>query len=271
MSNDWFDPFGVRGSRLDPFTVFGNVLKGQGATGQSAELLSRTIVRRIVGRTVHVEAGTGITATIAAVDEARPPAPLAALPTGSAEVPLWERVRIRLVSIGVGDRRVAHATLDVHDIRLVGMTGREVRVGSTAFVASIGHDEVVRWAAEAGGDRRVRAHAGRLEVTDRRLRRWVWVEVDVGARDRTLFVSPVALRAFGHVLTLPRWLRRTVSRPAGWLPASLRVERVEVGAREVEVTGSVGDVVVPVDLARLLTDLGTESTRSVLRIVTGDR
>jgi hypothetical protein len=267
VSRDWFDPFGIRGSRLDPFVIFTNALKGQGPAGQSAEFVSTAIARRIVGRTVHVDAGMQITATIEAIDEARPPAPLAALPTGAAEVPMWERVRVRLHSISVGDRRIEHASVDAHDIRLVGVNAQAMRVAATGFSATIRSDEVERWAGEIEGDHRVRVHAGRLEVTDRRLQRWIWVEVDMVAREQRLFVSPMSLRAFGRSLPLPGWLRRTIERPAVWLPAALRVERVEVRHDEVLVTGAVANSVVPVDVGRVLADLGSESTMSALRIV----
>lgn len=270
MSRDWFDPFGIRGSRLDPVVVFTNALRGQGPAGQSAEFVSTAIARRIVGRTVRIDAGVEITATIEAVDEARPPAPLAAVPTGAVEVPMWERVRVRLHSISVGDRHVEHASLDAHDIRVVGVNGQAMRVASTGFSATVRFDEVVRWAREIEGDHRVRVHAGRLEVTDRRFRRWIWVEVGLAAHDQKVFVSPMSLRAFGRAIPLPGWLRRTIERPAPWLPSALRVERVDVGANDVVVTGTMANSVVPVDLARVLADLGAERTMSVLRIVTGE-
>ena len=271
MSRDWFDPFGIRGSRLDPFLAVTDALKGQGIAGQSAGFLSTTIARRIVGRTVHVDAGVKITATIEAVDEARPPAPRAAIPTGTVEVPMWERVQVRLRAISVGEWRVERASIDARGICLVGVNAQGVRVAATEFSATVRSDEVVRWAGEVKGDHRVRVDSGRLEVTDRRLQRWIWVEVDLVAHEKKLFVSPMSLRAFGRAVPLPGWLRQTVQRPAVWLPAALRVERVEVGDDIVVVMGAIENSVVPVDVPRVIADLGTDGTMSALRIVTGDR
>lgn len=270
MSRDWFDPFGIRGSRLDPFVIFTNALTGRGPAGQSAEFVSTTIARQIVGRRVQIDAGVTISATVAAVDEARPPAPLAALPSGAAEVPMWERVRLRLDTVTVGERTLDRATVDASDIRLVGATAQAVRVGTTVFSATIVADEVVRWAAEVEGDHRVRVHEGRLEVTDRRLQRWIWVEVDVEAHDQMIRVTPNALRILGRAVALPEWLRRSSTRPAPWLPPPVRVERLTVGADEVVVHGAVSTSTVPVDVPRLLADLGADSTMTALRIVTGD-
>jgi hypothetical protein len=270
VSRDWFDPFGIRGSRLDPFVIFTNALTGQGPAGQSAEFLATTIARRVVGRTVQIDGTMTIVATIEAVDEARPPAPIAALPTGIAEVPMWERVRIRLQSIRLGDWHVEHAALDASDIRLVGVTSQSMKVGATEFVAKVRSEEVVRWAGAVSGDHRVRVHDGRLEVTDRRLERWLWIEVGVHAVDQTIVVTPRTVRALGRAVPLPLWLRRAIERPAEWLPAAVRVERSEVVEGDVVVHGSLSTSVVPVDMARLLADLGAEGTMTALRIATGD-
>lgn len=271
MSRDWFDPFGIRGTRLDPFVVFTNALKGQGQVGQSAELLSTAIVRRVVGRTVHIDGEPPITATIEAVDEARPPAPIAAVPTGVVEVPMWERVRLRLTDVRVGPWGVDHVAIDVRDIRLVGVGGRAMRVGGTEFAARLGATEVEGWAAAVDGDHRVRVGDRRIEVSDRRLARWAWVEVDVVAHDQSVIVTPRAVRALGRRIGLPAWLRRTVERPAPWLPSTLAVHEVEAAPdSQAVVRGSVGTSVIPVDPGKVLTDLGTESTVSVLRIVAGD-
>lgn len=271
MSRDWFDPFGIRGSRLDPFTLFTNALRGQGPAGQSAETISTALARRLVGRTVSVHAGVRIVATIAGVDEARPPAPLAAVSTGAVEVPMWERVRIRLHEVEVGEWRVAQAMLDVRDIRLVGAAARSIRIGGAEFTATVTPEEVIRWAEVVAGDRRIRLVGGALEVSDRRIERWAWVTVSVIARDQTIVVTPRRLRAFGRTLPLPSRLRREIVRPARWLPAAVRVDGIEPdgdgpGLDSMLARGRVAAVTVPVDIAKLLIDLGTDSTKSVLRI-----
>jgi len=272
VSRDWFDPFGIRGSKLDPFVMFTNALRGQGPAGQSAEIIATTIAKRIEGRTVQVDAGLKITATVHAVDEARPPAPLASLPTGSVEIPMWERVRVRLRDIELGEWRIDRVSLDARDLRLIGATSQSVRVGGVDFVATIRPEEVIQWAAAVDGEHRVRVSEGRIEVSDRRLERWAWLEVAVVARDRTILVSPVALRVFDRPLPLLRWLRRTIERDAPWLPFALRVESVSVTeSGEVNAVGTVSKSQVPVDVAKLLSDLGTESTKSVLRIVAGEK
>ncbi|MEQ8840786.1 MAG: hypothetical protein RIB98_07380 [Acidimicrobiales bacterium] len=271
MSRDWFDPLGIRGSRLDPFTLFTNALRGQGPAGQSAEVIATTMARRLVGRTVSVDAGVKITATVAGVDEARPPAPLAAVPTGAVEVPMWERVRVRLQRIELGEWRLARATLDVHDIRLVGAAAKAIRIGGADFTATVKPGEVVRWAEAIAGERRVRVREGMLEVSDRRLERWVWVTVAVTARDQTVVVRPRHLTAFGRTVPLPPRWQRDVVRPAPWLPTEVQIIGIESDGDDLVATGRVTATDVPVDMTKLLVDLGTESTRSVLRIAIGGR
>lgn len=269
MTRDWFDPFGIRGSRLDPFVMFTNALKGQGPAGQSAEVISTTIAQRIVGRRVQIDAGMTIRATVDAVDEARPPAPLSAISTALTEVPMWERVRLRLRDIELGEWHVEDASLDATDIRLVGANSQSISVDRVEYRATIRPAEAVRWAAAVEGDHRLRVRDGRIEVTDRRLERWVWLEVDVAAHEQTIVVTPVAVRALSRALPLPGWLRRPVERGAPWLPQPVMVESVAVVDDSVIVRGELSACVVPVDMARVLADLGAESTMTVLRIVTG--
>lgn len=108
-------------------------------------------------------------------------------------------------------------------------------------------------------------------MTDRRLERWVWIEVGVGAAEQAIRVTPLAVRAFGRALPLPVWLQRTIERPAPWLPEAVRVDRSEVDDDgDVVVHGALSTTVVPVDMARLLADLGAEGTMTALRIVTGE-
>ena len=271
MSPDWFDPLGLRGSRLDPFTLFGNALRGEGLAQQSAEALAKTMAQRLVGRRVEIDRAPPIAATVDRVDEVTPATALAALPTRIGEVPMWRLVRGRLRDVSVGSRRLDAIELTVVGVRIVGASAQRLRLGRVDFNATVSPDEVTRWAADVDGNHVVRVHEGRLEATHRRMERWAWVEVRVTAAAQTVVVTPIAVRLLGRSLPLPRRLGRPVLRPAPWLPAELVVDEVRVTDVVVGVRGGLDDVLVPVDVTRVLEDLGSERGRSALRIVMGDR
>jgi len=270
MSRDWFDPLGLRGSKLDPFTMFADALKGEGLAQQSAEVMATTIARRLVGRRVEIDSDPPISATVERIDEAIPATALAALPTSSGEVPMWQRVRGRIREVTVGERTLKSVDLTVTGVRLVGATAHRIRVDHVEFNATVAPDEIERWAADIDGDHVVRLHEERLEVTDRRVARWAWLEVSVTAARKTIVVTPVALRILGRTMPMPGRLRRPVERDASWLPAELVVSEVRLTDQGAGVRGELDDVLVPVDVARLLTEIGAQGTRSVLRVVVGD-
>jgi len=270
VSPDWFDPLGLRGSKLDPFTMFRDALRGEGLAHQSAERMATNIAQRLVGRKIRVEGDLEISATVDAVEEVRPPTAVDVFPTGVAEAPMWSRVRGRLRDVTVGDWQATEVALTADDLVLVGATADRLRVGHVDFVATVESAEVERWAAEIDGDHRLRISENRIEVTDRRLERWVWLEVSVSAADRTITVEPRQLRLFGRPIPMVSWLKRAITRPAPWMPANVSIESVSVEGDQAILAGSVGTTLVPVDVAKVLTDLGTEGTMSVLRIVTGD-
>jgi hypothetical protein len=250
--------------------MFMDMMKGEGIAAQSAEKMATTFARRLEGRSIHIAGEIDIHATVDAVDEVRPPAPLAAIPTGVPEVPMWTRVRGRLREVSVGGWHVDSVSVVASDLVLVGTAADRLRVGEVGFVATIAAPEVVRWAEAIDGDHCVRVADGRIEVSDRRVARWIWLEVAVTVENRVISIEPVQLRALGRPIPMPRRFRRIVTRPATWIPGNVTVESAAVVSERVEVVGAVGETLVPVDVTKVLTDLGAEGTMSVLRIVTGD-
>ena len=270
MSRDWFDPFGLRGTPLDPLTHISGALKGEGIAGQSAGFMATAIARRLVGRRIEIDRSPPVSATVARVDEARPTSGLAALPTSGIDASMWDLVRGELTDVRVGPRRASRVGLEIRDVRLLGSTGRRIRVGKVGFDASVDAAEVVSWSESFEGGHRLRVHEGRIEITDRRLTRWVWVEIDVTATNRKVTVTPQATRVFGRELPRMVGLFRPVTRHAPWLPQSAVIEEVRVDGGIVRITGHLTDIVLPVDASRVLTEIGVEGTRSVLRIVLGE-
>jgi hypothetical protein len=271
VSPDWFDPLGLRGSRLDPFTMFADALKGEGLAQQSAEVMATTITRRLVGRRVEIKGDPPISATVDRIHEAVPATALAAMPTISGEVPMWKRVRGRIRDVSIGGRTLSSVDLTVSGVSLLGPTAQGLRVEHLEFNATVTPEEIERWAADIDGTRVVRSSEGRLEVSDRRVARWAWLEVSVTAADRTIVVTPITLRILGRPVPILGRFRRPVERDAQWLPAELVVDEVRVTDQVVGVSGELGQVSISVDVARLFAELGSQGTRSVLRIVVGDR
>jgi hypothetical protein len=250
--------------------MFADALKGEGIPQQSAEMMATAIARRLVGRRVEIDRNPPISATVERIDEVTPATGLAAISTSRGEVPMWQRVRGRIIHASVGERTLEAVDLTVTSVRMVGAASQRLRVGRVEFDATVAVAEMERWATEFDGNHVVRVHEGRIEATDRRIARWAWVEVTVAAAEQTIVVTPVALRILGRDVPLLSRLRRPVERPVPWLPAELVVDEVHVIDEAIGVRGGLDDVLVPVDVSRFLTEVGSEGTRSVLKIVTGD-
>jgi hypothetical protein len=270
MSPDWFDPLGSRGGKLDPFTFFADALKGEGATGQSADLMATTLAKQLVGRRIEIDHEPPISATIERIDEVRPPPMIAATAVIGREVPMWESVAGQLADVHVGEWRIRSIDLQARSLSLVGATAQRMRVGRVEAQAEIDSEALHAWAGGVEGEYRVRVHEGRLETSDRRAPGWLWLEVSVTAGDGHLAVTPLGLRAFGRTVPLMRRFRRLVVRPIKWLPAGLEITAVRVEGDSVQVDGRLRNAIIPLDITKALTDLGSESTRSVLRIVLGN-
>ncbi|MFT5202921.1 MAG: hypothetical protein ACI9C1_002318 [Candidatus Aldehydirespiratoraceae bacterium] len=271
MSPDWFDPLGLRGSKLDPFAFFAGALRGEGVAGQSADLMASTLAKQLVGRRIEIDYEPPISATVERVDEVRPPSMRSATAVIGREVPMWESVAGRLADVHIGKWRIRSIDLQARSLVLVGAAAQRMRVGQVEAQAEIDAEALQTWAGALEGEYRVRVNEGRLEVGDRRAPGWLWLEVSVTAGDRHLAVTPLALRAFGRTVPLLRRFRRPVVRPIKWLPVDMEITAVRVEGDSVQVDGRLRNAIVPVDIAKALTDLGSESTRSVLRIVLGDR
>lgn len=271
MSFDWLDPLGLRGSRLDPFTHLADALLGRGITADSAARMSTAIARRLEGRRVEVGSRPPVSATVERLHDVRPPAGLGALPTDAAELPLFASVAGRVRDVEIGDVRLDRIDLTVQRVR-VGPAGDRLRVGAVDYEARATAAAVFDRIASADGSApRFRVDRGRLEASRGILARWVWVECAVSAADGRIVVEPVTVRVRGRPIPVPAVLLRPIVRPAPRLPAAVIVDSVDVVDADIVVRGRVREVVLPVDVTRVLADLGTQTTRSALRVVFGDR
>lgn len=265
---EWFDPFGLRGSRVDPFAVLSDALRGEGVAGRSVEAVATAVTRRLVGRTLRLESSPPIRATVAHVVEARPASALDALGTAVTEVPIWARLGVVLRDVRIGAHRLAQVDLDAVDLRVVGVAARAVSVGPTIARAEVEIDELGRWAESLGGERPMSVIDGHLVVSDPRLWGRVGVTVEVSVVDRQLIVEARALVVCGRRFPLPRSLRRTLRRDVPAVPRALTVDRVAGHPDDptrVIVHGSIAPATVDLDLARLLADLGSERALVALR------
>ncbi len=258
MENRWFDPFGLRGSRLDPFA-------------QSAQRVATALAQALVGRPVRLERTPPVETTVDAVHELTPADPLDAVPgLGAASIPLWRRFRARLGSVRIGDRILDGAEIDVTDVRVVGPVNPRLRVARIEATARLTRDQLGGWLAELDVPWHVGLVDGRLEVTAARAARWVGVELRARAGAGTVTFETGAVRLLGRRFTPPGFLRRTVTRPAPWLPARFEVDTIEVVDDGVEVRGTATDLDWPIDAAEVLAELTATSPRSVLRVVSAE-
>jgi hypothetical protein len=270
MAPEWFDPLGIRGSRLDPLTLFADAVRGEGLARQSVERLTGTLAQSLVERRVEIETTPPVHATVERVVHISPVTAMAAMPTVAGEVPLWRRVCGGLRDVRIGSRTLERVELDIADLRL-GALGRRLRITAVEFHALASDTEVQQWVRALAGDRPVRLDQGRLEISDRRVVRWAWLEVEASASAGTIVVTPVALRVVGRVVSLPGRLRRPSRIVAPWLPDELVVDAVMVAGNAVTITGRLRQLDLEVDLVSVLVELATGGTRSVLRVVAGAR
>lgn len=267
MSPDWWDPLGLRGRRLDPFTLFSDALRGEGIAQQATERLATGMARQLVGRRLAVESEPPIGAHIMQVDEVTPAIALAAMPSASGAVPVWRRVRGVVHDVTYGPHRFSEIGLSASSIVLRGPARSLLAIEQVDFVARVDAAQVQTWVAQLGGDQQVRLDRGRVEVSDRRVSKWGWIEVDLALVDGVVSIEPRQLDVRGRRLGLPARAKRPIRRDIEGLPDGLTVARVIAVDGVLEVTGSLTDLVLPVDVARLLSDLGSEGTRSALRVM----
>jgi hypothetical protein len=268
MSRDWFDPLGLRPRRLDPISIFADAVRGEGVARQSAERIATLMARGLVGRRIEIERTPAVAATVERIDEVTPATALAALPTPRGEVPVWRRFRGRLVGVTIGDHRIGSVHVDASDVRLLAAGGR-LRATRVELASSTEVREIDRWFAALTGNVRLRLHRGRVELSDRRLVRWAWVEVDVVAFGGRVRVTPRVLWLGNRAVPLPARLRRPIEREVGWLPRELEVTEVRLEGDRLLATGHVEGIGAPVDLPRLLAEIGSGNARTVLRIASG--
>lgn len=270
MSREWFDPFGIRGSKLDPMTHLANALAGRGLAATSAARMSTTVARQLEGRRLEIASDPPIAATVSRLDEVRPPAGVGAVPTSVTELPMFAAISGQVRNVRIGDLRFDVIQIDARDLR-VGATGDRLRLGGADYEARVGTDDVLaQLGALLDDPPLVRFDNGRIEGSEGVLARWFWMEVRVRAADKRVTIEPVAVRFLGRPIPVPRQLMRTVHEDLPALPAPLTVDDAQVAGDELVVRGTVREVVIPVNVARLMTDLGTQTTRSALKVMIGE-
>ncbi|MDW3217772.1 MAG: LmeA family phospholipid-binding protein [Acidimicrobiales bacterium] len=270
MSRDWFDPFGLRGSKLDPFTYLTDALMGKGLAANSAARMSTTVAKQLEGRRLDIASQPPVSLTVARLDEVRPPAGVGAVPTSVLEVPMFTAVSGELEDVHIGDVRLERIHLAARSIQMA-TSGDRVRVGGADYEARVTGDEVLaQIAAHAADAPMIRFDHGRIEASEGVFARWFWMELSIRAADERVVVEPVALRFRGRPVPVPRRLLQRIERDLPGLPAPLTVDSVTLDGDDVIVQGTVREVVIPVDMTRLITDLGTKRTREVLRVMVGE-
>jgi hypothetical protein len=106
-------------------------------------------------------------------------------------------------------------------------------------------------------------------VSDARLARWFWMEISIQAKDQQVCVDPIALRFKKWEIPMPARLRRQIVEEAPELPAPITIDEVGLQNDDLLFSGTVGPVDLPIDMTKLMAELGTGTTRSILRIAFG--
>ena len=227
------------------------------------------MAQSLVGRRVEVDQDPPLSATVDAVQELTPATDLVAMAMPDGRIPMWSRFRLTLVDVSLGGGEVAGIDLDAVDLSLTAAVGGRLRVARVDAVGRLTQPQLDGWVDQLALPYVVRLRDGRLEVSDRRIERWLAVAISVTAADQQVRVETGMIRLFGRWYRAPEVLRRIVERSVAWLPRGARISEVVVEGEELHVVAAMEGAQLPVDVARIITDLGTGSRRSVLRIVTG--
>ncbi|MEM7140850.1 MAG: hypothetical protein AAF548_07420 [Actinomycetota bacterium] len=268
MSRSWLDPFGIRGSKLDPFAFLSDTLAGRGAAADSAGRVATTLARQLVGERVEVGSSPRVAATVERIEDVRPAVAGAAIPGLDGQMPLWSSLAGRLTDVEIDRLGIDRVDVSVENVR-VAATGDRVHVGSTEFTARVSAARAREQAAALEQPIVLRFDNGVVEMTEPRLERWFWVEMRIGVEAQKATGEIVGLRFRSFSLPVPRRLRKPRTDHVAALPEALCISEVRVEGDAVVAEGTFEAVDLPIDMTALMADLASGTTRSMLRIAFG--
>ncbi len=243
---DWLDPFGFRGLADRFFT---------------------SAARTLVGRRVEVQAPTPMAATVARVHEAAPAASMTA--ALNAQVGLWRRLDLVFERVDIDSRPLHQMRVVASDVRVIDAMPQRLGAKRLDIEIEARPAHVTAWIDVMKMKAEARIEDGVLLARHPRWGRLGEVVLEPWARGRELGAEAVSARVRGREFRLPARFRRTFRRELTWLPERTELLDVELPADGgIRLTAAIDRFEVPVDVPKLMTDLGTKGTRLAVQMMT---
>ncbi len=244
---DWLDPFGFRGM---------------------ADRLFTSAARTLVGRRVEVQTPTPMAATIARVHEAAP-----AVSVGSAlkaQVALWRRLDLVFERLDVDSRPLHRMRVIAADVRVIEALPQRLGAARLEVEIEARPEHIDVWAEAMAINAKVRIADGQILVRRPHSSGPGELVLEPWVRGREIGADAVSLLVRGRNVRLPRRLRRSYQRELTWLPERTELTGVELPAGEggLRLLATIDRFEVPVDVPRLMADLGSKGTRLAVKMMT---
>ncbi len=264
---DWFDPLGLRGSKLDPFALMGEAARLMGPPSQSFAWMVTTVAKRLEGRRFEIRRDPVIAGRVAMIHEVVPATSIP-LPGLSSSIALWDRARLTVDDLTIGAGRVDKIEVSAEDVRVTDATAQRVSVRTVGLVVTLTSGQVAQWLGEMDVDAEFDFETETFAVRPAILGRWLSVVVEPTLVGRRAVMRPTGVKLARWLVPVPSLLARSRSHELDQLPPGVELVGMStIDADRVEVRMTARDLDLAVDLPRLITDVGVEGTRSVVRVL----
>jgi len=264
---NWLDPLGIRGSILDPLSLFADAARMVVPPAESISWMMTTAAKRLEGRRIKTHGDPLIEARVASIREVVP-AMVVSVPVLNRTISIWDRVELTLDSLRIDGLPVTGAEVTATGIGVADPAAQSVVVAKVEIKVTLNEDDIGRWLEDADVRVEIDMQTGIAEISWARAG-WLRVVGEPFVDDGRVSGRPTALK-FGRVkIPLPRWLVRRNSRVLSDSDDSLVVTHLRFPDgihAEVVLTGR--DLELAIDIPRLITEIGLEGPRSVARILT---
>lgn len=264
---NWFDPLGIRGSILDPLAPFSEAAKMVTPGAQPFTWMMTTAARRLQGRRVSVKTATSIEARVARIVEVVPATEIP-VPVLSESIGLWQRAEFSVDQVTVGGKPIDRVDVVATDIRIKDSTARQMKISRVNLLATLTTDSLDVWLEDLGVNENFDFDSGNISVRLVAGVSWLAVVAKPKLRPRGVEARAVALKVGPVSIPVPNWLSKTRSVDLQHLPMGFELKDMQVTAdRQLVVTLEGTGIDFPINLPRLMAEIGVDGTMSVVNIL----
>ncbi len=264
---DWFDPLGIRGSILDPLAALNEAAKVVAPVTQPFAWMMTAAARRLHGRRVRIESTPQIKARVARIDEISP-ATAISVPGLSDSIALWRRAVFSVDQVWIERNPIDRVDVVASDIRVRDSSARQVLISGVKLVATLTAESVASWMNSLGIDGVPDFDSGNIEIHPVSRLRWLRVAAEPSILPRGAEVRALSVAVGPLSLPIPKWLLRTRTVSFPHLPEELALTGLSMSDGQVMKVMLEGKGIdIPVDMPRLMAEIGVEGTMSVVDIL----